>query len=446
MTGTTQATDGQRLKAIDIGKFITLRSRLERGGSLQARKLGSGAIVFYWRFSLDGGTHREPIGTYDPAAPPKKLDPTAQGGYTIAAALRRCDELGKTHSERATTGGYLQVKAEQREAFAARKVAAVEKSERTLGKLLDAYVEHLKRQERRSAYDAENLFANHIKGAHLRLWSKPAADITIDDAVDLQRRLIEAKKGRTANKLRAYARSAYQLAIDVRSTASIPAAFRAFGVTSNPFALTKRDASFDRADKRPLSVDELREYLKIIRAVPDTPGFALRLHLLTGGQRIEQLLRLRWVDVRESTITLFDSKGRPGAAPRPHTLPLLPPIADELEKRTRTGDFVLSTSSDGKTSINSTTLSGWAVDIVGDAIAGFQLKRVRSGVETLLASCGISREVRGHVQSHGLTGVQARHYDAHDYMPEKRRALETLLAELERKPSRKVVPIKRKRA
>jgi hypothetical protein len=78
------------------------------------------------------------------------------------------------------------------------------------------------------------------------------------------------------------------------------------------------------------------------------------------------------------------------------------------------------------------TLAGWAHDFVGDKIEGFKLKRIRSGVETLLAANGISREIRGHLQSHGLTGVQARHYDGHDYMPEKRKALEVLLAELER--------------
>jgi hypothetical protein len=61
-------------------------------------------------------------------------------------------------------------------------------------------------------------------------------------------------------------------------------------------------------------------------------------------------------------------------------------------------------------------MARWASDIVGDAIAGFQLKRIRSGIETLLAARRVSREVRGHLQSHGLTGVQARHYDGHDYM------------------------------
>jgi hypothetical protein len=34
------------------------------------------------------------------------------------------------------------------------------------------------------------------------------------------------------------------------------------------------------------------------------------------------------------------------------------------------------------------------------------------------------------VQSHGLTGIQARHYDGHDYMLEKRQALDLLAREL----------------
>jgi len=36
------------------------------------------------------------------------------------------------------------------------------------------------------------------------------------------------------------------------------------------------------------------------------------------------------------------------------------------------------------------------------------------------------------VQSHGIVGVQARHYDGHDYMAEKRQALETLFKLLEK--------------
>jgi hypothetical protein len=95
----------------------------------------------------------------------------------------------------------------------------------------------------------------------------------------------------------------------------------------------------------------------------------------------------------------------------------------------REGDFAISTTA-GKKAISVRTLGGWAHDVIGNTIEGFLLKRIRSGVETLLAANDVSREVRGHLQSHGLTGVQARHYDGHDYLPEKRQAIEILVREV----------------
>jgi hypothetical protein len=101
----------------------------------------------------------------------------------------------------------------------------------------------------------------------------------------------------------------------------------------------------------------------------------------------------------------------------------------DLDLLKRQGEFAISTTA-GKKAISVRTLAGWAHNVVGDTIEDFQLKRIRSGVETLLAANGVSRDVRGHLQSHGLTGVQARHYDGHDYMAEKRSALDILCREL----------------
>ncbi len=72
------------IRSLDGGAFVTLHSRLDRGGALQARKLANGAVQLYWRYSLGGKTSREPIGVYDPSAPPKKLQPTPRG-YGLAA-------------------------------------------------------------------------------------------------------------------------------------------------------------------------------------------------------------------------------------------------------------------------------------------------------------------------------------------------------------------------
>ena len=68
--------------------------------------------------------------------------------------------------------------------------------------------------------------------------------------------------------------------------------------------------------KRPFSKAELRAYWLLLRERPGGEAAALRLHLLTGGQRIEQFLRLQWTDVAADAVTIFDGKGRPGQGPR----------------------------------------------------------------------------------------------------------------------------------
>lgn len=413
------------LKALEGDSFVTLRPRLERGGALQGRRLAGGAVQLYWRFTHDGRRHREAIGLYDAAAPPKKLQPTAHG-YSIAAALEKCRELAAVHEARAAQGGLRGLKAERQRIQQEQKDLAAEQSQRTLQKLLDTYVAHLRTQGRRSHVDARQIFERHVTEAWPKVADAPAVALTPDHVLDMLRRLIEVGKGRTANKLRSYLRAAYQCAQDVRMDASIPMAFKAFGVQVNPVAQTRRAAQFDRADKRPFTTAELRTYWRLIAKRPGREAAVLRLHLLTGGQRIEQFVRLRWADVGEGELILFDGKGRPGQGPRPHQVPLMQAARVDLASWKREGEFAISTTA-GKRPISVRTLAGWALAIVGDSIEGFQLKRIRSGVETLLAAHGVTREIRGHLQSHGLTGVQARHYDGHDYLLQKRKALTVLV-------------------
>lgn len=417
----------KQLQALPVGTFVTLE-KLEQGGSLQARRLSTGAVQFYWRYADEGRTHREPVGPYDPVSPPKKLEPTSRG-LSIAAAREQCRRLSLKHTKHRGIGGLKEAKAVEHRQYLAEQEAAATRATHALSSLLDDYIKHQATQGRISAREAKNIFDLHVAAAWPALAQTPASEITQDQVIDMLRRLTEQGKGRTSNKLRTYLRAAFQCAVDVRVTASIPVAFKAYAVQVNPVAQTRRDGRFDCADKRPLTADELRNYWRLIEKLPGLHGRCLRLHLLTGGQRIEQLVRLRWADVRADSITIYDNKGRPGRGPRTHTVPIIKAALRDLQAFERTGDHVFSTTK-GVKPISGTTLSGWAALAVGDTIEGFQLKRVRSGVETLLAANRISREIRGHVQSHGLTGIQARHYDGHDYMLEKREALDVLAREL----------------
>lgn len=421
-------TTGQKINALTPGQFLQL-GKVKPAGSLELRRLSSGAVTFYWRVTIKGKTSREVIGIYDSSAPPKSLQPTSKG-YSIAAATRAAEVLAVQHCNNLDTGGYAGVKAAQNEARVQAVAARREVAKHTLGSLLVDYADNLEAMGRKSHKDVRSIIKLHIIDTWPTVATMPANKVTGEQVADMMRRVIELGKDRTANKLRSYVRAAYQTAKAARTKASIPVRFKAYNVTHNPGADTEPDETANRADKNPLSAAELRTYWQAIKTLPGLRGAVLRLHLLTGGQRIEQLVTLRTNDTASASITLFDGKGRPGKPPRPHTLPLLPMAAAALQDCQPQGIYAISTDG-GDTHLGAVTLSRWAVTAAGAAIPGFKAKRIRSGVETLLASARIGSDVRGRLQSHGISGVQNRHYDGHDYIEEKRHALDVLFSLLD---------------
>lgn len=439
-------TTAQALRDLKPGIFKTLE-KVEPIGALQARKQASGAIALYWRYSIGDHSERVPIGVYDSSAPPKSYSPTSKG-YSLAAAIARAEAMAKEHHQHRDEGGrpaLLALRDEEAKAAAEERQQA---AHNTLQRLLEDYCDHLESLGRRSHRDARSIFNLHVVEAWPKLAKAPARGLTAEQFADMMRKLLEAGKGRTANKMRSYARAAFQTAKAAKSKPSIPVRFKAYGIVLNPVADTSPEESANKPDKKPLKADEMRVYWRAIRDLPGFKGAVLRLHLLTGAQRIEQLVKLKTIDVTADTITLFDSKGRPGQAPRPHTVPLIKHAAKALAECGPHGVYAISTdpaTTDEQTHLAATTLSAWAAEAIGDAVKDFKTKRLRSGVETLLASVGISTEIRGRLQSHGVSGVQARHYDGHLYIEEKRKALEALHRLLEDRHS-SVTPIRRRAA
>ena len=371
---------------------------------LRVRAAASGSKHFIFERTIAGKLHRITIGN--------------ASTWTIEQARSESRRLAVLLDQ----GTDPREQARQRRASAAAKV---EDAKHTLSALLDASCDHLEALGRRSHKDARSITRLHIKERWPKIAALPAKDVTPDQIADVMRTLIEKGKDRTSNKLRSYVHAAYQVAKAARSKPSIPIAFKAFGITHNPASDVEPDAAANRAACNPLTLDQLRTYWSILERQDGLRGAALRLHLLTGGQRVAQFVRLRVSDITDGKIVLFDQKGRPGHAARVHTLPLTAAAAKALAECRPTGDCALSTHG-GRDHISADSLSRWASGFVGDTIPGFTLKRVRSGVETLLAANRVSQDIRGRLQSHGIHGVQARHYDGYDYLAEKTAALEKL--------------------
>jgi integrase len=405
------------------------------------------------------------VGLYNPRLPPKSLEPV-NGEFSFAAAQKAAQGLALEHAQAKPIGGLRKQRerlelarrqaerdaaaadAAQKAALQSEALAEAARQRYTLRALCEQYVAHLKSSGKAaSAYDANNIFQNHLFKRAPALANAPAAGIEAEPLTDLLRALNEGGIGRTANKLRSYLGSAYNHALRARFDPSVPLAFKSFGVTLNPIKSTFRIKGADADAKNPLTLAELRRYWEAISDIPGVEGATLRLHVLTGGQRIAQLLRASKASDFGDRLRLLDTKGK-REKPREHFVPLLPEARAELDFLlwVNPGQYLFSTTKGAK-SVNPMTLTNWAGKAAARAgIADFDAKRVRSGVETLLASRRISSDVRAQLQSHGLGGVQQRHYDGHDYHAEKLHALQTLMEALQGTPAANVFPLEALRA
>lgn len=412
-----------------VGQYLTIQP-VGPHGSLQARRLSNGAVRFYWRYTHQGVCRREDIGTYDKRLPPKQLTPSSGGGWTMAAAAAHAASLALLHDAWLDRGGYrAYVQAQEQERDAQVEQQATD-AQASLGALVTAYWANLRDKGKNSWKDVRNGLTLHLIKAHPELSALPAKSITTKQITNFLRAIRAKGIGRQVGKIRAWLNAAFAIAANVDIDAEVSEDWARFGIEANPVSATSTAAIPGGTDKRPLSANEMRTYWQSIAHLPGIPGAALRLHLRLGAPRIAQLLRLLRADIQPDSLTLWDGKGRPGSEPRAHMLPLDEQAKADIALLCGEGRYAFSLDG-GQSHISYDQLRDCAIEAVGDTISGFQLKRLRSGVETLLASLEVSKDIRGRLQSHGISGVQDRHYDAHDYLRQKARALQLLTRALD---------------
>ena len=417
-------------------------------GRLVARLRREGVTFVYQYFGPEGAKKLFLLGSYDPEGVRGLSLPVARDRAAELTALYRSGVLdlhGHFHRQRADQE---RARKSQEEA---RQRAQEEAQRATLGHLLNTYTTHLEQMGKSSAGDVKSILKKHVFDANSALVLRKAADIPVDDFVGLIGAVVDKGKGRTAGKVRSFLRAAYALAIRSKIDPALPQAMRTFGIVVNPLASTAALSQFNGTRKRHLNALELGAFLKRLnRLSPGPKKDALSLCLDLGGQRPTQLLRAREtdVDLPGGTITLYDPKGA-RTQPRVHMLPLTETtfeivkrrldavqLAREEAKRKGEPDNLLAAgsrwlfSTDDCTGMREETISELVKNLseemveTGEVREPFQLRDLRRTAETMLAKLGTGPNIRGEVQSHGLGGVQKRHYDQHDYLEEKRAVLQ----------------------
>lgn len=393
-----------------------------RGLAIQTTYTGAKRFLLVYVAKASGRERRMVLGEFGKAP---KLSVSA--ARRLAAEKRALVDLGRDP--------WLEAKQERAEAEA----AASRRSASLLG-LLQAYVAHLKAHDKPSWKQVEAAIARHIE-PRKKLAAMAADQVTVDDVMPVFHGLAKAGKLREAEKLRAYMRAAYTAARKARTDAAMYA-FSGFKIAANPLAdldVTRPKEAAEKAHqaakerKWALSESQLQAYWKRIHA-DDTPrGALLRFHLLTGGQRVEQLARLTAhdFDADQKTVTLRDTKGRRTQA-HEHVVPLIPDALTALEAMRGDEGPYLFTLSAGRDGAPFHAVWEAVRAIAGEMVKAKDVPRaftpgtIRKTVETRLAAKGVSDEVLARLLSHGLGGVQARNYNAHHYDEEKRAALRKL--------------------
>jgi integrase len=379
-------------------------------GRLTVRVLPAGTREFFYRYRVNGQDKTIAVGRY--------------GNGRTLADIRR--EYRKHRDLQDKTGDVKEhLRAEDRR-------QDIERRKGTLRQLLDAYIEALRAAGKPSHKQAAGVFRRNVVKPFPTLASAKANEIEPGDIQRILARMVKAGITRQVNVTRSYLRAAFQWGAeadyDPRTVAHEGVLF---GLKSNPVSTVARIKEYEHVGERTLTEDELRAFWKELDALPVVQKGALHLNLGLACQRPTQLLRADWqaFDFEENTLLLKDSKGRGGS--RDHLLPLTPFTLDQLKPlRELNAEAPLPFTADGKRAMVLETLSV-AVREVSDklkkeqGIPPFQLRDLRRTCETMLQKLGIEKEVRAHLLSHGRAqGVQGKHYERYDFLPEKRAALE----------------------
>jgi integrase len=274
-----------------------------------------------------------------------------------------------------------------------------------------------------------------IRREFMEKWGrKPISEITETDVLFVIR-LIKARAPMQARNVLGFAKRFFQWAIDQR----------VYEIKLNPCVSLKPDKIIGekKSRSRILSDDELRAFMRAAKRMGYPYGALYRLLLLTG-LRLNEVADASWREFDfDNGIWIIPAermKGRNHQA-REHVVPITAEIKAVLDglPRFKSGRFLFSNDF-GVNPVWMTTKAKDRLDAqmlrtlralaraAGHDPAGVELKPfvnhdLRRTLRTGLSALRIDRDVREAVLAHTLGGIEGV-YDRHDYLAEKKHALE----------------------
>jgi len=396
------------------GKDIYLRD----GDGLELRVLPSGKKVWQFRYTFEGKRRILGFGDYNLCS----LRDARVHAQEARLALANGSNPAAGQAQRKNNKKTVPITGNTTENTPAST------TKRTLEDLMQAYAEWKKTSGKIThAHNVTITTRLHVTENNPDIAKKPASECTSADIATLIRPIHERGKITAAGNFRSMLSAAFQAALQAPYDPMMPKTMLGFDILANPVLALPAIRKAPR--QQVMTQDELGKYGAAILAGRGITYQCLSLSLLAGGQRPLQVSRVTDNDYLrdEGVLLIRDSKGK-RQIPRQNFLPLAPYTKSLLAQWLDSGRHIqhpIWFSVDGQKHMLVTSLSRQCIRVCQAlGLINVQLRDVRRTVETEMARLGISKDLRAHLLSHGLGGIQDRHYDRYDRIDEKREALE----------------------
>jgi integrase len=289
-------------------------------------------------------------------------------------------------------------KQEERQREEERKAAT---RPQTVGAMIDRFVEGYCRTNLRRWQPVARVFEMHVKPA---LGGKPLYEFRRADVVEMLDDL-QNRKGLRAqvNRVRAWLRRACEWSVE-----------REY-LDANPVAATKK-RKVEARRTRVLSEDELRATWHAANRLSEPRGSFIKALILTG-QRRDEVRCMVWseIDLSRALWTLPAARNK---SKREHEVPLSPAMVELLGTPRPGPVFTI----DGRVPYSAYHQAKIALDRES-GVTGWRLHDLRRTVSTGMAALHVSQDTIERVLNHAIDPL-AQTYNRHEYLNEKRRALE----------------------
>jgi len=265
-----------------------------------------------------------------------------------------------------------------------------------------------------------SIFRHDVYEPFPELLNRKPSEIQEAEIILILKKLFDRGVTTNANRLRSYLSSAFSQAI--KATNDPLKQDKMFNVQRNPVLNIPKQSQFEKVIERSLTREEAKHLLLNINntyGVSSIVAGAIKFLFYIGGQRPLQTLAVTWLgyDYRKKTISIIDTKGR--NSHREYVTPLTAKAIAILDGL-NTQELKYPFTTNGNVPIRTETLLKAINKYCRQyEVEKFTLRDIRRTCKNLMIDAGIGRETRNLIQNHGLTGIDYKHYDKSDHLPEK---------------------------